>query len=791
MSEISLNFLVNHQKISYVDQSSVYVRYDRGDVVTATFEFFGTEWSGVAKLAIFTNDIATIHVLLDENGSCTVPSAILESSTWMNVSAYGGSLITVGMVRVNIVDDSTNLNYTIDTTDHIEATDFAYLITAGGKALRVPITTLKDYIAGYHREDLAKEMETIASQRWQNSDRILFWRYINGEPEIVAGTFAQLKEIVLDGVTVSGGNDFDPNTYTVGLPSVELADGLKFPVQKSDASGMGKVTLADLKAQLATGGHVTPEMYGAYGDGQHDDAPALKRALESGSPVVLTQDLYIKSNIEIVDHDVWLDGCGHALHVIGSDMLGYMAKGRCIYIHSQLYNGIEEGADVVMYTEDEQANPVFANSAYHRGYISYHGINPTPTHEVYTNYTTRSWFEHRVVLLNLDVKTYDCGGMTVVAIFRTCRSQIKNCHFEVMEGDANVGLRVLYSYALQAIGNSFIGFNAMYSRHVENTGYGMQFGGDACLVSNTFARDCKHGLCVGGDAQYFATGIVITDFVSQIIFTDDYASNNQRVYQQVLDLHEGIHRPTVSNVWVELDNATDPELIATVIMVSCPECTLNNIHAQHANQGYQRGFIGFGPESRKCQINGLYAPMCRIYGYGWRHERGNMNDANFFHELWISGGEIGDIRCCDGDIHVHLDNVRVNGYIAPMRYLYANNCKFKMVDYSGGGRLPISITGEGWFTHCDIYSNLRHDYKRSMPVIDAPANSLHMVNCIIHKQLDRVTFKTEQTHVVNCEVYDLWGLVLGSSVYGRGMDDGENPYYVEGDQCVLDSYNLW
>ena len=66
-----------------------------------------------------------------------------------------------------------------------------------------------------------------------------------------------------------------------------------------------------------------------------------------------------------------------------------------------------------------------------------------------------------------------------------------------------------------------------------------------------------------------------------------------------------------------------------------------------------------------------------------------------------------------------------------------------------------------------------------------------MVNCIIHKQLDRVTFKTEQAHVVNCEVYDLWGLVLGSSVFGRGVDDGVNPYYVEGEQCVLDSYNLW
>ena len=240
-----------------------------------------------------------------------------------------------------------------------------------------------------------------------------------------------------------------------------------------------------------------------------------------------------------------------------------------------------------------------------------------------------------------------------------------------------------------------------------------------------------------------------------------------------------------------MDNATDPELIATVIMVSCPECTLNNIHAQHANQGYQRGFIGFGPEARKCQINGLYAPMCRIYGYGWRHERGNMNDANFFHELWIANGEIGDIRCCDGDIHIHLENMRVNGYIAPTRYLYANNCTFKMVDYHGGGRIPITITGEGWFTHCDIYSNLSKNYRRSLPIIDAPAETIHMTGCIVRKPLDRIIFKTHQSYIVNVEIYDLWGLILGSSVYGNSYDDGESPYYIEGEQCYLDTYNLW
>ncbi len=72
---------------------------------------------------------------------------------------------------------------------------------------------------------------------------------------------------------------------------------------------------AEAAAGGAGAGHtVTPECFGAVGDGLHDDGPALKKALESGQPVILTKDLYLKSDILITDCDVNLDGQGHTIH---------------------------------------------------------------------------------------------------------------------------------------------------------------------------------------------------------------------------------------------------------------------------------------------------------------------------------------------------------------------------------------------------------------------------------------------------------------------------------------------
>ena len=568
--------------------------------------------------------------------------------------------------------------------------------------------------------------------------------------------------------------------------------GMNFVVTQPEAIG-GGYTLESVRRIPASAvfGYVTPEDFGAVGNGVADDAPALQDALESGYPVRLTKDLYIKSNITVTDKDVWLDGGGYALHVIGTNMTGYMAKGRCIYIYASIHQGIEEDADVVLRTETAKSNPAFGyRSAYHRGYISYHGLNPTPTREEYEEENVRCWYEMRFTLLNTNVVAHDCGGMTVIAAFQTCKSMVDNCRFLVAEGDANVGLRMVNSYGLIINNCIFDGFVALRSRHIENTGYGLQFGGDACTVSNIIARNCKHGVVVGGDAQYFSTGITMNNLTLQAKFDDERASDGARVYQQTLDLHEGIHRPILNNIHCEFDNPTDPERAGTLVMFSCPEVVVNNLQCQHPNRGWQRGYIGFGPEAKRATFSNLLAPMCRIYGYGWHHERGNEYDSNFMQEIYINGGEIGDIRSSDANIHIRLTDVRVNGVISPTRYLWAENCIFKMTEYTSNGKIPIEITGEGWFTHCDIWGIQSDNYLRSLPVIKAPQNTIHMTNCVIRKKLERDVFKTSQEHIVNCEVYDIFGLVLGSSVFGNSDVNAEH-YYVVGDQCELDKYNLW
>ena len=96
-----------------------------------------------------------------------------------------------------------------------------------------------------------------------------------------------------------------------------------YPRTMVDAVEMGDedgTTLAEYLKNIGTGFsdiYVTPEQFGAKGNGIDDDSPALLKALETGRPVMLKQDLYLKSRILVIDKNVFLDGCGYTLHCDG------------------------------------------------------------------------------------------------------------------------------------------------------------------------------------------------------------------------------------------------------------------------------------------------------------------------------------------------------------------------------------------------------------------------------------------------------------------------------------------
>jgi len=344
---------------------------------------------------------------------------------------------------------------------------------------------------------------------------------------------------------------------------------------------------------------VTPEDYGAVGDGTFDDAPALKAALESGKPVVLANDLHIFTPIMVEDKNVFLEGNGHTITLHGENM----TESACIFIRAMPHEGVIEGADVVVHSELSGTegnrggvlNPGFPGTSYRRGYLSYHGFNPTPDKEVYENEELQSWEEHRVVITDTVFSGENTAGKTFLRVFQTCHSRISNCLFVVPDGeDAVCGIDAFNSYDLKITGCTADGFCANTINH--SWGYGIKANGDAILIDGCTVKNCKVGVCVGGGGEYMSTGVLISNLIAQVKDSGRNAQGGGRLYQQMLDLHEGCLRPVIENAWLQYENASANDVIGTLIQISCPEATLSNIQAQyHSLEGWNPGYIGFGP----------------------------------------------------------------------------------------------------------------------------------------------------------------------------------------------------
>lgn len=571
------------------------------------------------------------------------------------------------------------------------------------------------------------------------------------------------------------------------------ASPLRIGVEKTKWAGGGSNT-----------GVVTPEQYGAAGDGVTDDAPALKAALESGKPVVLTQDLHLFSTIVTRDKDVFLDGQGHTLFLHGADMDGNTASGgtggQCIDVGATWNEGTIDDADVVIYTEDagyNPTNPAFPErSWYRRGYLSYHGFNPTPDKEVYEHYTTRSWREVRVDFRNVNFVGDHTDGLKYLRLNLVCNSNVDNCTFLCTTIDgAAIGVKVDYGYNVMLTRIRCEGFTCNTARSILSTGYGIQAIGDAILISNCIMKNCKNHINIGGgsgNSGIFTTGAIIDNVVLQTTDTGEYTADgsDDKLYQQMLDLHEGCHHPIINNVILEYENAMGEDNWGTMIHLSCPEATVSNVFCrfQQAYGGPDGSFaicyFGFGPLVKRMEFNNVHAQNCYLFPHGWSYESGSAYSANYIREIRINGGEIGGIygdrKQASGLVKVRLNNVRIGGSVR-CAHLYADSCVFKNENQMVA-KEQIEIEQEGFFTNCDIWGYTLGGYRKSKPLIKAPPNSVWMTNCILRKPLDVQLFKTEQTHLVNNAIYDLYGLVLGSKT---------SEVYSDGDECELDKFNLW
>ncbi len=96
---MTLDFQIDNQIITRKDNKRVVA--DSQNYLYASF-LFSEDWEGISKTAIFRNEDNTPYeMLLDETDTCLVPAEVLDAGE-VSVSVFGGDLITVNKVYIEV-----------------------------------------------------------------------------------------------------------------------------------------------------------------------------------------------------------------------------------------------------------------------------------------------------------------------------------------------------------------------------------------------------------------------------------------------------------------------------------------------------------------------------------------------------------------------------------------------------------------------------------------------------------------------------------------------------------------
>lgn len=545
--------------------------------------------------------------------------------------------------------------------------------------------------------------------------------------------------------------------------------------------------------------YVTPEDYGAYGDGIHDDAPALTAAIYSRMPVVLTQDLYIKSSVFISDVDVYIDGMNHTLHV---DFNNVMDAPDCFFFkaskqvsapervpeYDEKYPLCNVTSNLVAYGDSSYTESHVGpgqGDFYNWGYCSYKKDTPITFTDIPMKYILKpgetepkyeyAYYDaHSIVLRDFTVEVQNSPGRVPFYIVQMTFGEISNVRVICLDNDCSTAFITLRSFGIRFINCMAELISPQSSATIfGNQGYAFCTGGDNCTVRDCMSINCKDSCCISGSREEWSTNSYFSGFRVISSVEDKWNIDGFNRQMACIGTHAAVLGAVIEDVMISINNYTGDSI--HVLELRCPFLTCRSwkVKVTHADGStYEKQESGGGMDilffefAHEAIFEDCYMPGVSMYvANRWTP----WTTYNYFNKLILNDSVVWRLADCNGPIDIYLTNSVVKQYIEKVQNLWLVNSTVenRVGDWGSVIAITAAPKGEIWLTNSTVYGNPSEWASATQPIIDCDENKLHAVNSrFFYRNCDKIT-NHEQQELVNCKSYDMMRLRIGISPLGK------------------------
>ena len=240
----------------------------------------------------------------------------LKTITTIDPSPFKHLCVTIGALPSTFLESMSYYELLAWFVNYLENTVIP-AVNANGEAtaeLQELFIELKDFVDNYFenldvQEEINNKLDEMAEQ---GTLQEIITTYIQSN---VAWTFDTVADMKLATNLVAGSY-----AQTLGFHTINDGGGATYYIiDTGTANEMDVIAVGDLYANLVLPEIVTPEMFGAYGDGTHNDtnawnaAASVKRSVKAFDKTYLTGKISVTDNIEI--------DCGNASFICSDDIL--------------------------------------------------------------------------------------------------------------------------------------------------------------------------------------------------------------------------------------------------------------------------------------------------------------------------------------------------------------------------------------------------------------------------------------------------------------------------------------